>query len=196
MTRSALILAGLTSLIVVGLALLLARSFSIPLPLLTDFASHAAEGDAAFDFGDAARKSLQGRRDEIGKIAVALSSLREYVSEAAAAAEAIANGDLTVEVKPKSDRDILGNAFNEMLHGLRELIGQVRATSDDLASTSQSLGTSANQTGARVEEMSAQAQELAGTAEQLRSLVARLKLHHGEIHARAVSPSVELRWAA
>src|SRR5919201_1832727 len=40
-------------------------------------------------------------------------------------ANAIARGDLTQTVQPKSDRDVLGTAFKQMSDNLRLLVGQL-----------------------------------------------------------------------
>ena len=49
-----------------------------------------------------------------------------YLKEMAGVSEAIAGGDLTVEVKPRSKHDTLGNAFVRMVDGLQELVRNVR----------------------------------------------------------------------
>jgi len=54
-----------------------------------------------------------------------------YLKEMAGVSMAVAEGDLTVEVVPRSKRDTLGNAFLRMSHGLQEL---VRTTRDSAAS--------------------------------------------------------------
>jgi methyl-accepting chemotaxis protein len=165
MTRSALILCAITIAAVAGLALLLARSFAVPLRYLTEFAAHAAEGDASYDIGDAARRSLHGHHDEIGQIGRAITALRGYVAEAAIVAETIARGDLTVAVNSRSEKDTLGTSFERMLQTLRELIGQVQTTADGLAQTGQSLGSAAEQTGAVVQQVNESMQNVATGAQ-------------------------------
>jgi methyl-accepting chemotaxis protein len=165
MTRSALVLFVITIAVVTGLALLLARSFAVPLRHLTEFATRAAEGDVTYDVGDAARRAISGRNDEIGKIGHAMTGMRSYIAEAATVAETIARGDLTVEVKSRSDKDTLGASFERMLQTLRELIGQVQTTADGLARTGQALGGAAEQTGAVVQQVNESMQNVATGAQ-------------------------------
>ena len=49
-----------------------------------------------------------------------------YLREMAAVSESIAGGDLSVEVKPRSSRDTLGNAFREMVEACADLVSSVR----------------------------------------------------------------------
>jgi hypothetical protein len=57
-------------------------------------------------------------------MAQAFGRLIEYVKGIAGSDDRIARGDLTVEVEPKSERDMLGNAFSAMVANLRDLVGQ------------------------------------------------------------------------
>src|ERR1700682_3741365 len=57
-----------------------------------------------------------------------------YLKEMASLSEAIAGGNLTVEVKPRSQSDTLGNAFARMIEGLRSLVRNVRAGASQGAS--------------------------------------------------------------
>jgi methyl-accepting chemotaxis protein len=61
--------------------------------------------------------------DELGDMSIAYNEMQEYLSQTAAVANAIANGDLTTESKPRSDKDVLGTAFSTMLVKLRGVIG-------------------------------------------------------------------------
>ena len=62
-------------------------------------------------------------QDEIGDMARSYGEMRDYLVEASEVAARIGNGDLTVEVKPRSTADALGNAFYQMVGSLRTLIG-------------------------------------------------------------------------
>jgi PAS domain S-box-containing protein len=63
--------------------------------------------------------------DELGQMADAIRDLIAYQQEMASLANAIARGDLTTEVKPKSQADVLGTAFEWMLSNLRRLVTQL-----------------------------------------------------------------------
>jgi methyl-accepting chemotaxis protein len=76
------------------------------------------------------------RQDEIGELARTFSKMVNYLKEMAGVSEAIAGGDLTVEVKPRSPQDTLGNAFAKMVEGLGRLVRSVRDASAQVASAS------------------------------------------------------------
>jgi len=109
---------------VLGLALgsasllLFAQSVSAGLRRVTLAAQGLARGDL--------EQSLEvGSRDELGDMAAAFQDMVRHQQRMAVVATTIAAGDLTSEVKPASDRDVLGLAFAGMLRNLRELVRQV-----------------------------------------------------------------------
>ena len=76
------------------------------------------------------------RDDEIGELARTFHKMVTYLKEMAGVSEAIAGGDLSVEVKPRSSHDTLGNAFSRMVEGLAGLVRSVRDASSQVASAS------------------------------------------------------------
>src|ERR1700678_682565 len=88
------------------------------------------------DTGDLEHNIDVNRPDEIGELARSFSKMVNYLKEMAAVSESIAGGDLTVEVKPRSTHDTLGNAFARMVEGLARLVRSVRDASAQVASAS------------------------------------------------------------
>jgi methyl-accepting chemotaxis protein len=76
------------------------------------------------------------RSDEIGELSRTFAKMVIYLKEMAGVSEAIAGGDLRVEVKPRSSHDTLGNAFARMVDGLAGLVRSVRDASSQVASAS------------------------------------------------------------
>jgi methyl-accepting chemotaxis protein len=76
------------------------------------------------------------RDDEIGELARTFHKMVTYLKEMAGISEAIAGGDLSVDVKPRSTHDTLGNAFSRMVEGLAGLVRSVRDASSQVASAS------------------------------------------------------------
>ena len=76
------------------------------------------------------------RQDEIGELARTFANMVTYLKEMAAVSEAIANGDLMVEVEPRSKQDTLGHAFQQMVESLRGLVRSVRDLASQVASAS------------------------------------------------------------
>jgi len=88
------------------------------------------------DTGDLEHNIDVTRQDEIGELARTFAKMVTYLKEMAAVSEAIAGGDLMVEVKPRSAHDTLGNAFARMVEGLARLVRSVRDASAQVASAS------------------------------------------------------------
>ena len=86
--------------------------------------------------GDLEHNIDLGRDDEIGELARTFHKMVTYLKEMAGVSEAIAGGDLTLEVKPRSSHDTLGNAFAKMVEGLAGLVRSVRDASSQVASAS------------------------------------------------------------
>jgi methyl-accepting chemotaxis protein len=76
------------------------------------------------------------RNDEIGELGRSFSTTVKYLKEMATVSEEIAGGNLTVEVRPRSKDDTLGNAFSRMVQGLRSLVRNVRDAASQVASAS------------------------------------------------------------
>jgi len=88
------------------------------------------------DTGDLEHNIDVNRQDEIGELARTFAKMVTYLKEMAAVSESIAGGDLTLEVKPRSPHDTLGNAFARMVEGLARLVRSVRDASAQVASAS------------------------------------------------------------
>ncbi|MEI6154880.1 MAG: MCP four helix bundle domain-containing protein, partial [Deltaproteobacteria bacterium] len=61
-----------------------------------------------------------------------LNHMLDYLNETAVAANRVAQGDLTAKVTPHSEKDVLGNAFAQMLANLRQLTSQIRQATDNI----------------------------------------------------------------
>ncbi|PYX70907.1 MAG: hypothetical protein DMG78_17255 [Acidobacteria bacterium] len=107
-----------------------AKSITVPLTTLMNVAR------AIGNTGDLEHNIDLGRDDEIGELARTFHKMVTYLKEMAGVSEAIAGGDLTLEVKPRSSHDTLGNAFAKMVEGLAGLVRSVRDASSQVASAS------------------------------------------------------------
>ena len=86
--------------------------------------------------GDLEHNIDMSRDDEIGELSRTFHKMVTYLKEMAGVSESIAGGDLTLEVKPRSTHDTLGNAFARMVDGLAGLVRSVRDASSQVASAS------------------------------------------------------------
>jgi methyl-accepting chemotaxis protein len=166
----------LVAFVVVGLLLALLGAF-----FTWQFARRLAVrlndmGRAADRIADGEVGSLTANdcKDEIGLLNLSLGRAVAYLAEMAAAAESIAEGDLTVHVQPHSERDALGNAFARMVETLRGLIGPlsenaetVSASSALLAETSRNIGMTAERISAALDDVSQAGLQSARSAEEV-----------------------------
>jgi methyl-accepting chemotaxis protein len=167
----ALLVAG--ALLSLGLGLLLNYSLSTPLKLFAWAAANLGEGNirANREISQSVAKILTHRSDEIGEVDQGLTAVRIYFEELAEVAGRVAAGDLTVEVRPKSDQDEYGLAFARMITSLRELVNEVRQSACSLASASEQLSNAAGEAGQVTNQISATIQQVAqGTAQQNESV--------------------------
>jgi methyl-accepting chemotaxis protein len=107
-----------------------AKSITEPLTNLMNVAR------AIGNTGDLEHNIDLNRDDEIGELARTFHKMVTYLKEMAGVSEAIAGGDLALEVKPRSSHDTLGNAFTKMVEGLAGLVRSVRDASSQVASAS------------------------------------------------------------
>jgi methyl-accepting chemotaxis protein len=96
------------------------------------------------------------RGDEIGELAQTFNNMVGYLKEMATVSEAIAGGDLTVDVQARSNRDTLAIAFSEMTRGLRKMVKDVRDGASQVASGSNQVA-SASEESARINVQAASA---------------------------------------
>jgi methyl-accepting chemotaxis protein len=115
-----------------GIAIAYRTAHSITKPLSELMKVAQQIGDA----GDLNHQIDIQRDDEIGQLGRTFGRMVIYLKEMATVSESIAGGNLTVEVKPRSENDTLGNAFARMVEGLRGLVRNVRDASSQVASAS------------------------------------------------------------
>jgi len=119
------------------------------------------------DSGDLDQNIDIHRNDEIGALATTFNNMVAYLKEMASVSMSVAEGDLTVEVVPRSKRDTLGNAFLRMSHGLQQLVritrdsaGQVSAGSNQVAGAADESAKVNVQASSAIEEVTSTMHEM------------------------------------
>jgi len=153
-----LVAALVVTLLLVGLGLWFAGSIATPLGIVTRQAQRMARGELD---NDAAGSHLVARRDEIGNLARAFAELQEYLQEVAGMAQRMAEGDLSMEVRPRGATDALGTAVSGMLVSLRGLVGQVAEHAAQVHDASSQLSSASNQAGAATDQIATTIQQVA-----------------------------------
>ena len=143
-----------------ALGLILSRSISRPVVHMTETAGRIAEGDLSDNI------TIQ-RSDEIGLLAEAFRKMSDYMKKMAHTAENIAEGDLRVDVVPKSEKDVLGTAFKSMIGGLRGIIGEIRAGAEQMASASAQIAATSEQAAKNNETAATGVEETTSTMHEM-----------------------------
>jgi methyl-accepting chemotaxis protein len=119
--------------------------------------------------GDLSREAAVNGNDEIGDLIGALDRMTANLRATAKVAGAIAQGDLSVEVKPLSDKDTLGLALKDMVENLRAIASDALMASGNVSSGSQELSASAEQLSSGATEQAAAAEQASASMEQMAS---------------------------
>jgi methyl-accepting chemotaxis protein len=106
-------------------------------------------------------------KDEIGQLARTFDSMVKYLREMAAVSEAIAGGNLSVEVRPRSPNDTLANAFTRMVEGLRGLVSNVRDAASQVASASTQVASASDESARNSLQTSTAIDEVTSTMHEM-----------------------------
>ena len=119
------------------------------------------------DSGELEHQIDTGRKDELGDLARSFDNMIGYLKEMAAISEGIAEGDLSSQVEPRSERDTLGHAFVRMMEGLgglvhivRQSATQVSAGSTQVAGASEDSAKVSIQASSAIDEVSSTMHEM------------------------------------
>ncbi|KRD96224.1 hypothetical protein ASE63_10995, partial [Bosea sp. Root381] len=121
----------------------------------------------AVAIGDLSQKIDVKSNDEIGDLVTSLNTMTANLNATAAVADAIANGDLTVEAKRLSDKDTLGIALENMLEKLRTIVTQAIQAAENVSSGSQELSASAEQLSQGSTEQASSTEEASSSMEEM-----------------------------
>lgn len=156
--------------IVVGSAVLILASLVIGAVLslgisrglnqAVDIAKSVARGNLEVE-------QVPASRDEIGALIKAMYKMVDDLRDMSVAAEKICEGDLTIDIEPRSKEDRLGIALRDMLQRLRDVIVKANYNAEHVASgaaqmsqASGALSEGANRQASAVQEASAAIEEM------------------------------------
>ncbi len=158
-----LVLLGTIAAIVFGLwtAFRTANSITQPLQHLITVAQEIG------DSGDLDQNIDIHRNDEIGALATTFNNMVAYLKEMASVSMAVAEGDLTVEVAPRSKRDTLGNAFLRMSHGLQDIVRTTRDGASQVSAGSNQVAGAADESAKVSVQASSAIEEVTSTMHEM-----------------------------
>jgi methyl-accepting chemotaxis protein len=158
----------------------------------------------AVALGDLDQRVNVTTNDEIKDLIDTVNRMTENLRATAAVADKVADGDLTVEIKPLSDKDTLGIALQRMVERLRGVVSDAISASDNVSAGSQELSaaseqvsqgateqaSSAEEASASMEEMAANIKQNADNAAQTEK-IARQSAQDAELSGAAVNRAVD-----
>lgn len=130
---SAVMLLGL--MLVVGMGIYISRIISQPIKKLKEVADKLALGEVDVELH-------ADTTDEIGELMSSFALMVENTKIQAMAGDAIARGDLSVQIQPKSDKDVLALSMKSVTENLRALVEETQVLT--LAASEGDLSTRGN----------------------------------------------------
>lgn len=159
-----MVIAGIIIAIVLGV--FISNAISKPIGKAVEAADRLALGDVDVNVDIYTR-------DETGKLAESFRNLIRTTQDQARAVERIADGDLTVEVSVRSEKDLLGRKLSEMVHKLNELIlnitnaaEQVSSGAKQISDSSMALSQGATEQASSIEELTASIKEVSAQTKE------------------------------
>jgi methyl-accepting chemotaxis protein len=189
--------------IVVSLLLAVAAATWISITVSRGLAKIATLADAVAQ-GDLDQRVSVTTNDEIKDLVETVNRMTENLRATAAVADKVADGDLTVEAKPLSDKDTLGIALERMIERLRGVVSDAISASENVSAGSQELSAASEQVSQGATEQASSAEEASASMEEMASnikqnadnaaqteKIARQSAKDAEVSGEAVNRAVE-----
>jgi methyl-accepting chemotaxis protein len=121
----------------------------------------------AVAIGDLDQKISIASNDEIKDLIDTVNGMTETLRATALLADKVADGDLTVQPKPRSDVDVMGQALERMVERLRGVVADAMAAAENVSAGSQELSASAEQVSQGATEQASSAEEASASMEEM-----------------------------
>jgi methyl-accepting chemotaxis protein len=159
--RTLLIVFSLTTLLAAGASgVWIMRNISRGLIKISLLAETVASGDLEI-------KTETSANDEIKDVIDKVHAMTRNLRATASVADMIAEGYLTVDPKPLSEKDMLGNALSRMVAHLRTVVSGAIIASNTVSSGSQEVSETAEKVSRGAAEQAAAAEEAAASMEEM-----------------------------
>ncbi len=150
--------------VVVLIGWLFARSIARPISKIAGIAESISVGDI--------KHSIEvDSNDEIGMLGRSFQNLIEYMTSLADAAREIAGNNLTIQVEPKSDQDVLGNSFKTMTTNLTSMVHQISDNATQLVSAANEVATSSEQMSRGSRDQTDQVTQVSTAVEEMAATI-------------------------
>jgi methyl-accepting chemotaxis protein len=148
--------------IAVALGIVISRIISVPVNRMKDAANQLALGDVNVDID-------VHTKDEIGSLADSMKEMIANTRAQAQAAERIADGDLTVNIAVRSDKDLLGKMMSDLVDRNNEVLSNIANASDQVAAGSKQVSDSSIALSQGATEQASSIEELTASLEEISS---------------------------
>ncbi len=160
MTIVLIVVAVLAVIIGFAYAMLVIRAIIVPIEKLMAAAKKMEVGDIEVD-------CQKIHNDDLGDLMDNFAQMAEGIKEQVRVADVIAKGDFTVDVTPRSDRDVLGLALHRLvkdenmtLNNIREAGSQITVGSEQVANASQALAQGSTEQASALQQVTASMDEV------------------------------------
>jgi methyl-accepting chemotaxis protein len=158
-TALTLSLLGMVGVVLIGY--LWMRDVSRSLVAVVKAADRIAAGEVHLDV------VKDGRKDEMGLIGTALDQIATSSKDMATIAGRIADGDLSVAFRPRSEQDVLGRALSNMVERLSALLADVQRSGNQVGASANEISATARQQQATASEIAATTTEIGATSREI-----------------------------
>jgi methyl-accepting chemotaxis protein len=156
---------ALAIIIVIVLAIIVSNSIARPILQMASISQKIARGEIPEE-----EFVIRGK-DEIALLVKSFQNIIEYFREISDQFASLANGDLTISVNAKSEKDILGQSFDRMVSQLRGIIKQMALHANSLDQASSELAGTAGDVDGVTTQIATTIQQVArGTAQQTEAI--------------------------
>ncbi|MFP5258116.1 MAG: methyl-accepting chemotaxis protein [Acidobacteriota bacterium] len=132
-------------------------------------------------------------RDEIGTLLGAMERMIAAERMVADVAGHLAEGDLTVSVTPRSDKDALLLGMAEMIERLRDVVSEVQSGAENVASGSEEMSASAESLSQGATEQASAVEESSAAMEEMASSISQNADNAGQTEAIALKAAGDAR---
>lgn len=160
-TSTILIIAVIVSIIIsTALSLIITKGIVNPINNLVEVSDELAIGNVNVNVDTSSN-------DEIGKLMKAFGRMIENIRSQALTAQSIAEGDLTINVEPRSEKDILGIKLAEMVANNNSILSNISVASEEVAAGASQISESSIMLSQGATEQASSIEELTASLEEI-----------------------------
>ncbi len=151
----------LSVIVMVFSGLVTSRRILRPVEEITAAARSVAEGDLEVTLPE------KSKLEEIHTLTRSFRSMVASLRQSASLSERLASGDLTVEVKPLSDKDVVGKSQADMVTKLSDLVEQVQRSGVQVNSSAVQIAATSKEQQSTASEMASTTTEISATSKEI-----------------------------